>query len=591
MAVTTSASTLISDALRDLAVALDAAKHGEKSALKNDFCDHWGWNTHKLHRELKNIGWSSGRKRRCDAGTTSQDEKVLNELAAMVKLGVRKNGKATMQIPNARSILSANGRNITVSNGRLNTLLRQRSLDLASQSKATPHLNMRSLHPNHVHLVDPSLCLLYYAPNGKQHVMHDDEIYKNKPDWVEKVGNLKCWRYVLVDHYSNTIMVRYFQAKGESTTILYEFLLWCWSKHTNRPFNGIPKLMVWDKGSANSSSAIKLALGALDVEDYAHMAGNPRAKGAVEECNNRVEKLFESRLKYEPVSSVEELNAAAEKWMNAYNANAIPDYDASLKRPGMKKGVSRYALWQTIRQDQLRILPDCEVCKYLLSAEPQSRVVKADLSVSFRHPVAKKSLSYSLRGIPNVVPRGDVMVSPLIYGDHLVKVHVTDYKGDEEIHIVEPLAFDETSGQRMDGVVWGAGFDAQPDTIIDNAGKQADKAAFPDKSQEGIKKAIKKNEKPFGGLNAHSHLGDVYHPDYIDKRGTKLDVPDHFSLDKKPLSIIQASRTLVAILSRSLTAEESEWIRDNYSNGVFEDDLPEIVEYFNKPRVGLAVVK
>ena len=572
MAAVEPLSLAVMDEVRALARRLDEAKHGEKGLLKSAFRRRYGWSLSKLHRELRNVGWSSGRKRRSDAGSTRVDDQVLDELGAMLRMGVRKNGKQTMEIPTARSLLTANGREIGVGNARLARLLRDRRLDARHQAQATPHLNMRSLHPNHVHLVNPSLCLLYYAPSGKQTVLHDDEIYKNKPEWSNKLGALKCWRYVLVDHYSNTVIVRYYQAAGESTENLYDFLLYCWHHIDDRPFHGVPKMMVWDKGSANTSGPIRTALAALGVEDYAHMAGNPRAKGAVEEANNRVEKLFESRLKYQPVTSVDELNAAAERWYNAYNADAIPDYDSRLRRRGLRQPVARYALWQTIRRDQLRLLPDIDVCRYLLSAEPQSRTVRADMTVTFRHPVAGRSLSYSLRGVPGVGRRDTVMCAPMIYGDNLLRVIVTDYRGDETQHLVEPVEYDR-SGQRADGVVWGDRFDAQPDTPNEHAAKRATRAAYPD--AEGIQAADKqarRGDAPLGGLDAHSHLVDTYRPAYMPRPGTQMDVPDAFRVTPERLTHVQICRQITAAIGRPLTAAENKQLRDQHPDGLTADE-------------------
>ncbi|MCD2164674.1 hypothetical protein [Comamonas koreensis] len=67
--------------------------------------------------------------------------------------------------------------------------------------------------------------------------------------------------------------------------------------------------------------AIKSLLASLEVEAITHEAGNSRAKGGVENANNIVETQFESRLRFEPVNSVAELNATAQAWAEAYNAN------------------------------------------------------------------------------------------------------------------------------------------------------------------------------------------------------------------------------------------------------------------------------
>lgn len=559
------------DAVRTLAARLDESSHGQKGHLKDEFCQLYGWSLQKLHRELAKVGWSSERKRRADAGTTAQPETTITTLGSMLRLGVRKNGKATMEVPNAVSVLTANGHEISVGNSRMRTLLRQRQLDTATQRQGTPHVSMRSLHPNHVHQVDPSLCLLYYTPDG-QAVISDAEAYKNKPEALETIGALKCWRYVLVDHYSNTTLWRYYQAKGESQANLWDFLLYCWRKLEGRPFHGVPKLLVWDKGSANTSSAIKNALKLLDVTPYEHEAGNPRCKGSVEGANNRVEKMFESRLKLEPVRNLDELNAAAETFQVAYNANRIPALDTRLHREGLAP-TARFDLWLRIRPEQLRTLPSLEICRYLLSAKPETRKVRADLSLGYRHPVAGKTLIYDLRHLANVFPRQEVLVSPLVMGTACeVIVTVTDYKGEAVESVIAPVQLDEV-GQRLDAPVWGQEFKRQPDTLVEKAGKRADAVAFPDMDEKAIKRAKEQNAVPFGGLDAHSHIKDVYIPDYLDRRGTELYVPDRTRVEIQPLSQVEACRMLVRQLGRALTFDENAMIRDRYSNGVPEADI------------------
>jgi len=297
MPINDCAELAMRDELRILAEQLERLAHGKRSGLVDEFAQRYRWSRAKVYRMLKKVGWTSGRKTRADKGTTSQDMKALTDLAATLQVSLRKNGKATMDIPNARSMLAMNGRDFTVSNDRIAQLLVQNGMDLKSQKRQRAHQSMRSLHPNHVHLVDPSLCLIYYDPAGRQHIIRDDQFYKNKPDHVAKIEKWKVWRYVLVDHHSDSIIVRYYRAKGETQANLFDFLLYAWSRREGRPFHGVPQILYWDKGSANTSAAIKIALRALEVEPLTHEAGNPRAKGAVEQANNLVEKLFESRLK------------------------------------------------------------------------------------------------------------------------------------------------------------------------------------------------------------------------------------------------------------------------------------------------------
>ncbi len=584
------------DIIRQLAMRLDTAPHGGKRAEVERVAEALGWSVHKVYEHLKKVGWSSGRKKRSDAGTTSVSDQLLNDLAAVVVTSIRANGKAIMDVPNARSMLQANGRDFGVSNGHLNRLLRKNQMNTTALKRATPHTQMQSLHPNHVHQVDPSYCVLYYLPGKKgqdvQRFASDDEFYKNKPQNIERNASLRVWRYVLTDHYSGTLLVRYYQSAGETQANLWDFLLWCWAKMADRPMHGVPTLLIWDKGSANTSSAIKNALTALDVKDIPHKAHNARVKGQVEGGNNLVEKLFESRLRFQPVHSVDELNEAAERWSTAFNANAIPYFDSRLARDGMAQPLARFALWQTIRKEQLRILPDIALCRTLLASAPQSRVVSQAMTISFKHPQADRSLTYDLRGLPAVHPGAKVDVCPLVFGDRQVKVIATDYKDEKHSFSVSPVEFNDLSGFRVDAPVWGEEFQSMPDSVQDANRKDAIRNAYPEKTDEEIEKLRRKNVAPFGGLDAHSHLGNVYKPSYMPRLGTDIELPNTNTMETRPLSIIEACKRIRSTLGRSLSPEENQIIRDRYPSGVPVDEYDQLVELINgPPESKLALVK
>lgn len=580
MAINEPVSLSVQDALRDLAIRLDAAAHGECTSMIQAFGDLYDWSYSRVYRALGKVGWTSGRKPRADRGTSSQDMGVLTDVCATLRIGQRKNGKPTMHVPVAVSMLSQNGREIVVSNSRVNALLKANQMNLASQRLDRAAQSMQSKYPNHVHQVDPSLCLIYYMPDGKQRIIQEDEFYKNKLENVAKL-KLKVWRYVLVDHYSNATIVRYYQAKGETQANLFDFLLYCWNKQEGRVFHGVPEILYWDKGSANTAGAIKNALISLQVKAEEHKAKNPRAKGAVEGGNNRVECAFESRLMYEPVENVEELNVAAEAWYNAYNADAIPNYDARLHRKHMAVPTARYALWQMIRREQLRILPNIEMCRLLLSADPIERKVDGELTISFKHPGPKMKLHYDVGHIPGVFIGAMVKVSPLVYGENQVLVTVTDYKNDETTHIVAPVEVDAVSGFRIDAAKFGDEYKSRPDTVIETAGKAADRAAYPGLDLEGIDKAKNKNATPFGGLDAHSHLAHVSAPSFMDRPGERLNVPSPIHIEIKPLTHTQAAMRLRTMLGRPVAAEDRARLAEWYPNGVMEEQLQEAADHLD----------
>jgi hypothetical protein len=581
MPINPPAELTLQNELANVAQQIDSAKHGTKNKVLNDVCTRFGWSQSRLYRELAGIGWTSNRKQRSDAGKTACSEDSLGLIAAMRMQSQRKNGKLTMPTTVARSIAMQNGNDVAVSVSTVNRQLRMRNLANQDIKSASPSTRVQSKHPNHVHQVDPSLCLIYYSPNGQQYMMQDDEFYKNKPDNFAKV-KLKCWRYVLTDHYSNTIIARYYAAAGENSENMWDFLCYAWQKLGNRVFHGVPDILYWDKGSANQSSAIKNALNELDVKHISHEVGRARAKGSVEGANNTVETQFECRLKLEPVDNVQQLNAAVEHWYNAFNSNSIQNQDTRLNRRGMHKPVARYALWQTIRATNIRELPHLDMCKKLLSSKPQTRTVNANLIISFVHPKVGKTGDYSLKDCAGVLVGMKVQVCTLFYSDAAVKVMFKRNDGTSAAYTCQPVAYDTLSGMPLNAPVYGEDFNAMPDTSVEKGKKAGDKLAYPGLDQDEIKKAKAKQKAPFGGtINAHSHLADSANaaPGFMQKSGDVITPPSMPVFNEKPMSLIAAKTKIAAQLHRDLTSDEITWLHASYTT-VLPNDLDSILQQF-----------
>jgi len=395
------------EAMRDLARRLEAAGHGARTTLIAEAAGHYGISQQTLYRKLGEVGWTSGRKARADKGTTSVSESALVALAGMQKVAVRDNGKQTLHTPLAVSLAETSHIDVPVSSAQVNRLLRARKQDVKSQQMERPVTDLRAPYPNHTHQVDPSLCLVYYL-RGHQYIMEERKFYKNKLENFAKV-KLKVWRYTGYEKASGIVGVRYFEAAGENQRNLFDFLTWLWSKKPEISWWGVPKVLLWDKGSANSAGAIQNFLQALEVNAIAHEAGNSRAKGGVENANNLVETQFESRLRFDPVDSVEELNAAATLWQEAYNANNLPRLDTRIRREGIPPA-ARYALWQKIRAEQLRELPDIELCRAYLLGKEDTRKVRPNLTITFRHPQGDSARTYDVDALPGVVAGCEVTV-------------------------------------------------------------------------------------------------------------------------------------------------------------------------------------
>lgn len=559
--------------LQTLAQRLDAAEHGGKGALLEEARALYGWSLGKLYGELeRQAGWTSGRKARADKGRTRQNAETLEFIAAMQRGSVRANGKQTMRTPVACSIAMANGQDVSVSARQLNRLMRATRLNVQRNAERRAPVQLRSLHPNHVHQVDPSLCLVYYL-RGEQRIIRDDEFYKNKLDRLAKV-QWKCWRYVLWDHASGLVLPWYVEAAGESPLNLYRFLMHAWSRQEGRRFHGVPKILMWDKGSANTAASVQNLLRALEVQSITHAPGNARAKGGVENANNLVETQFESRLRFEPVHSVEELNAAVSAWAEAYNANAIPHQDTRLRRDGMEP-TARYDLWMRIREDELRLLPPEAVCQAFLEGKTVSRKVSRELTISYAHPRAGGTRTYDVSKLAGVCAGDRLDISPLLFGDCAISLRVQRFDGEDINYRLEPEADARDDwGRPLSAPVIGEAYAARPETDADRAGKQLDALLYPGMTSDEIDKARRSNAALMGGtVNAHGHLADIEIPTALPRRGTDIAVRG-VSFETAPMTHFEAAKAL-----RGMGVERPDlhaWLVEHYPDGVQEAALPEL---------------
>lgn len=573
------------DYVRQLARRLDDAEHGTGTALVREAGQFLGLSVQTVYRHLKAVaGWSSGRKARSDKGTTSVSADALVTMGAAQREAIRANGKQTLFTTTARGILEANGHSFGVSNGQINKLLRDRKLNVAAQRVADPVQALRAPHPNHTHEIDPSLCLVYYL-KGRQYIIRDDEFYKNKLDRLAQV-KFKVYRYVCYDKASACVVPWYTEAAGEDQHNLFKFLMFAWGLQQGRPTHGVPLNLLWDKGSANTSAAVRSLLDALGVNHVTHEAGNARVKGGVENGNNIVETQFESRLRFQPVENVEQLNAAAFAWANAYCANLIPGQDTRLRRTGLAAPTARFDLWQLITPEQLRVLPPVEVCQAFMRSKEEERQVKPDLSITFRHPAAERTLTYSLRGFDGINVGDMVVVRGLIYGECAIQVQVERYNGEPLIYRVEPNVEFDAFGQRADAAEIGAEFKRTAKTQAEQAATAMDEAAYPGMAADEVKAARSKRVTPFNGLNAHGYLRDIELPAYLPRQGTAIETPAHAApAGPELIDAVTAMLRIVAAIGRNLSPQENAFFMKRYEGGVPEDQVAALIAQYQAPAV------
>jgi len=542
-----------------------AATAAERNATVEEMRKRFGVSSAKAYKMLKEGGWESGRKRRHDAGTTSLNEESLKIIAGMCQESMRKNKMKGLPVNVARAIAIENGIPVTVGNSQLRSLLRQYNISITDAMTPTPYQRMRSEYPNQVHCTDPSVSRLYYSPGGTQKIIRDDEEYKNKSFLKDK---LKCYRYVLTDHYSASVCVRYYAAMGETAENMYDFLLYAWGQKNldSYLFHGLPEQLIWDKGSANIAKAVTNALAALRVKTNPHMAGNPRAKGQVEEANRLVERSFESRLRFEPVHSIEELNEAVERWCAAYNANLINEEDCRLRRNNNVVGI-RLHLWQRIKAEQLRELPDSEICRQIYSSGIQSRKVAGDLAISITHPKTKRSMRYSLSHLPGILVGQEVNVQPVLVAPEPLVLVSYELDGELKSFECKPIAYDE-AGFDLDAPVFGKEYKRLPDTIREQNAKE-----LAELTAGTIPFASITNGQ---GLKAHSYI-NASSPFIKPRTGEQIAVAQAGQVEVHDilLSHFEALRRVSARLGYSPEGF-IEWARKEYPDGVPSSRIDDI---------------
>jgi transposase InsO family protein len=566
------------DTLRSLALRLDQAGHGERSALVGSVAELLNCSTQTVYRKLKSeVGWASGRKMRSDRGNLLLDEETTKKAAFMLTKATSATGKRRLRISTVRDILHDSGQGwINWDTGEVampsaSTLSRSMRAygchpDMLRQGK--PHVHMRSLHPNHVWQVDPSQCVVFYLPKGKVAVMKEDEYYKNKPKNLEKAAQERVWRYVITDHYSGTIYVRYVQAAGETAQGLVDvFMDAIMPRGPFDPMHGACFNLLLDPGSANTAHLFLNFCERLGVKVLVHMPKRPRVKGQVECANNIVETQFESRLIFTEINSLEELQAEADRWRQHYNAHAIHS----------RTGKSRNDVWMTITEDQLRLAPPLELCRELVTTRPKEARVRADLSIS--HAIKGYGRNdYDLRMVNGIMPQMRVTVVVNPYRAPAVDVTVENpLTGVEAVWTVEPVKKD-AAGFWADGPVIGQEHKALPETKTDKIIKEFDELSGTDPKRIAPPQYV----DPMADIKPA--------PEYLPRRGRDLGL-DASHREVAPHPVVEAAILLKGRLGDAWTGESYAWLQQRYPDGVPADELDAIVARLGKTDAAPAPLK
>lgn len=569
------------DYLRTLARRLNNAQHGERGQLLTQAEQTLGISRKRVYARLATVGWSSGRKLRADCGASAVTDEEVRAVASVIRASNRQTGKQLLTISDAIEMALANDllRN-RVSPSRMSTLMRRCGCHPEQLNAPAPHTELRSLHPNHVWQFDASLCVLYYAPQARGLcVMEESEFYAKKPAKLESVRTERLLRYMVTDHCSGSMHVRYYAAQGEDQGTLVEFLIDAFTLRDGHVMHGVPWQLVWDAGSANTSAGVQAMLEALAVQAWTHLPGNARAKGQVEGGHNIFERRFEGRLAFMRIESLEHLNSELDVWLQAFNGAQVHS----------RHKHTRWGLWQTIRTEQLRICPPADVCRALVTSRPEDRKVDGRLCIRFAVP-GYGSQTYSVQHVPDVRVGETVRVIVNPYQAPDVFVLHQPLEGPAQPILCTAIERDDYGFDRSAPVI-GDRFAAIADTRSETERKAADNAAWGQTDDRQIKRNRKRGAVAFGGdidAMADVRKAAANVPAHMPRRGTTIDVPQTAQVEARPLSHTDALLWLRDRLNRAITAAESERVRTWYPEGVPEDELENLVARIN--RSGMTLV-
>lgn len=576
-------------ALKGAADMMNAAQHGGKLAIAMDQAKRLGCDVKTLYRQLEEAGLAKQRKRRSDFGQLSVSRDEAMKLMALKKIAQRANSKDGLAVGNAAKLGRANGlfamgkldkdsgEVVPVTDATIQRAIRHYGLDMKTLTRPAPHRGARSLHPNHVWQVDASVCVLYYLDDGGLGVMEADEFYKNKPENFQKRAKQMVIRYVCTDHFTGTVYFFYYLG-AESGEMLCEFFIACIQTkgHEKEPFHGVPFIVVLDPGAANKGRLFQNLCRLLGIKVIIHRPKNPRAKGSVEKHNDIIERGFETTLIGLNVTSLEQLNSEAAIWRRYFNGVCKHS----------RHGHTRYGLWQTIRQDQLRLAPDAGLCRQLMTGKTAMRDVRGDMTVSL------DNVPYDVSGVPhlNIGRKVEVARSPY-RSDAILLIEQDEHKRD--VHWVCPAVQLDSAGFRKDAQVWGEDIKSFADTPAVRDLKAIERLAYGVEGKLAVDQARRSRKPVFGGLDITSHLEAATPASYMARPGTDMGIETPVVKGRKedllasPATLVVEARqlNLVQLVGRLAAAMPGEWSPDHYQtlqswfpNGALESEIAAIVD-------------
>lgn len=546
---------------QDVAKRLDKTKHGGKTKLIQNIAETLGISINLIYEKLEKVGYQSNRKVRSDRGETHVDLRDARLICGAMYKNRRKNEKSLLTCENAIADAYANGQIKQLYNPTtLLRVARMHGFHPDQLNQPTPHINMRSLHPNHVWQVDASVGVLFYLPEGGVQFFDETKDYKNKPENLDKARNHLCVRYAVIDHFSGAFYCKYYATSGENQEVFFDVLANAFTQRDREDFYGIPQILIMDKGSANTSHLVLNFLDRLHIQHFPHKAGNPRAKGSAEKIQDIIEVQFEGSLRNRKtkVSNVDDLNQMVTRWQTYFNGSRI---HTRTKQP-------RYTVWNRIKEDQLIFAPPMETLKAILTSKPVLRKVNDDLRITYKGRGFAEARTYSVEHIETVKVGGQVSVLLNPFRAPNIDIEITDYKGIVTLHECIPLEEADGGFFAVDQI-FGEGMASIRDTVSDVERKQIHLDAHGATTLEEADKKAKQNPQLYGGkldpeTRISAYLKDRENIISIPKRGTEheLQAPKQVL---EFISIAEACKRIKADLGDKYPKDTYQYLSKHYT--------------------------
>ncbi|WP_044273322.1 DDE-type integrase/transposase/recombinase [Pseudomonas fluorescens] len=555
------------------------APHGQRTAIYKAGAAELGVSLQTLQRKLKEVAVGKPRKRRSDAGNSALPLDEARMISAVLLESIRANNKQLSTIERAVERLRSNnlilagrvdeasGEFRPLTNGAISRALRTYKLHPEQLLHDAPAVSLASKHPNHVWQVDASISTQFYLADDGARVMLKAEFYDGKPGNLKKIERQRLWRYVITDHTSGTLYVEYVLG-AESAENLCNVLINAMQKRSESdPFHGVPWMLMTDPGAAMTSGIFRNLCRAMSIELIINQVGNARAKGQVEQAHNIVEREFESALKFQAATSLEQINSWAGQWMRYFNATSI---HTRTRR-------SRYGVWQMIKQDELRLAPSVEICRELAVSTPEQRKVSNLLRVSFRGD------QFDVSSVPEVMVGDKLLITRNCWRDKDSAIVVMiGADGREHYHVVDRIGMDQFGFAQTSATI-GDQYKRHAETPAQTSRKLLEQLATGTTSEADAQAARKAKTLPFGGLiDPHKHVTDTVLPAYLPSRGTSLNV-NVPTVEHALLSHVEAAKLLRPRLTNLWSAETFSWLQQQYPEGIAQEQLDTIEAELKRP--------